>query len=869
MLKPVSILALDDASSILGEAVQRRIASLCGLEDLVQCRSLGDDVAQTVSSIHARRQSPGNPLRARDDISTRELVLLIVSAAGPARTSALDVARGVRRLYDMRRLAEFYTIEILCLLPDLFSSSTAADYGAAYSLLKLASACDPKPFDAFWLLDATNANRVRFGTLDQAGDTYAEAIAGALVHEPELSGALQGAFRPRGVEATFSTFGFAELFFPRAAALQRLEPRLAAELVREKLLAGREGPHASLAAKQFVVGDAFTVPLSRIGVEAGQTLFNRFQPKTFVSEKTRSADEVIAAVRNELKVHRDTTHVRNLQALATQGEQTAKDIAVLLERAVDERLDRDGYASATAFLEALLDPAPGSRADADAAPRNLITELHTATSVLDARDGSGKNFADNAARDAEAARLAEETRGREEQLRELFAQRPRAEQALAEALEARRAFFWRQLWWTVGGVAAMYGVPYLFDLLFANIGTIHRLTATGIVVFAAVSLFRYGTTIAPLIRAAREHLLRIQEQITVTDKAKNAAHNGELQFEYDVARGRATLSVLSRTRELAKTTLDALRARFAELETLAASFTPASIAAHALAIPILDDADVDAWYDRTAEDRRPLFREVPISRSQSRHLSLDELRKRLTAHAATGFDSFRKLTIAEGAKLASALPQRLKRFTEYSAPLIELRGDDLQAQQAMQRDTTLWIDSADLAFAASIRRRIPDAQARPATDPLRIHALSRVLHYPAYILGQFEYYRSQYDPAQFPESAYASDLLPAELLLTGTVRTAYEQVLLGRAVGVISLRDGQLHRASTNLILGESHLAAAQHLASSEGALLLREVEEEIAPKLSVIADVERDLRQLALSARSELDAEVLERLLRRYSAVI
>jgi hypothetical protein len=931
MLKPVSILTLDEASFTLAEAVQRRVASLCGLEDLVQCRALDGELAQAVSSIHARRQAPDNPLRARDDISTRELVLLVVSAAGPARTTALDVARDVRRLYDMRRLAEFYTLEVLCLLPDLFATSTPADYGAAYSLLKLASACDPKPFDAFWLLDSTNANRVRFAQLHSANDTYAEAVAGALTYEPELSGALQGAFRPRGVDATFSSFGYAELFFPRDAALQRLEPRLAAELVREKLLAGGAGPNAPLAAKQFVVGDEFAGPLSRIGIEAGQSLFNRFQPKTFVNERTRSADELIAAVRNELKVHRDTTHVHNLQALATQAEQTTNDFAALVARVTDERLDRDGYTSAITFLEALLDPSPGLRADADVAPRNLVTEIHTTTAALDARlrftpnsaasDASRKrireldnlladqqlvadvhspansaeqldaitrekselarqlpdviyfeesenNFARNAARDAEAARLAEETLGKEQQLRELFAEKPRAGQALAEALEARRAFLWRQLWWTVAGVAALYVVPFMFHPRFVNIGTIHRLVAFGISVFAVVTFARYSTTIAPLLRTARENLLRIQEHITVVDKGRNAAHNDELQFEYDVAHRRATLSVLRRTRELAKHTLDALRTRFQELEELAASFTPASIEAHALAIPILDDADVDGWYERTADDRKPLFRELPISRSQSRQLSIDELRRRTAAYAATAFDGFRKLTIAEGVQLASALPQRLKRFSEYSAPLIELRGDDLQAQQAMQRDTTLWIDSADAAFVSSIQRRLPDAHTRPATDPLRIHALSRVLHYPAYTLGQFEYYRAQYDPAQFPESATAPDLLPTELILTGPLRIAYEQVLLGRAVGVIRVCDGHLHRASTDLVLGDSHLAAAQHLASSEGAILLREVEQEIAPKLTITENVERDLRQLALTARTPLDEDVLERLLRRYSAI-
>ena len=931
MLKPVSILALDEPATVLSQSVQRRIASLHGLEDLVQWRAAGDSLAEAVSSIHARRQAPDNPLRARDDISTRELVLLVVAAAGPAGVRALDVARELRRLYDMRRLAEFYTLEILCLLPDLFSNATAEDYGAAYSLLRMASACDPKPFDAFWLLDATNGNRVRFGHLDRAPDTYAEAIAGALTYEPELSGALQGAFRPRGVDATFSSFGYAELYFPREEALRRLEPRLAAELVRVKLLAGGAPAHAQLAAKQFVLRDDFAGPLSRIGIDAGQSLFNRFQPKTFVDEKTRSANELIAAVRNELATHRDTIHVRNLQALMKQSEQTVEAFAAMLGQTVDETLDRDDYPSAIRLLEALIDPLPDLRADADLAPRNLVTEIRNATAALDARlrftpnstasDASRKrireldnlladqqlvadvhapgnsveqldaiarekgdlarqlpdliyaeesenNFARNAARDAEGARLSEETLRREERLRELFAQKPRAEQALREALEARRAFVRRQVGWAAGGVAAMYAIPFAFGGLFAHLGTTTRAATIGLTAFTLVSIFRFATTIAPLIRNARETLRHIEEQIIVADKAKNTAHNDELQFEYDVSHRRATLSVLRRTRECAKTALDGLKERFGELETLAASFTPASLASTALAIPVIDDADVDAWYERTAADRQPLFREFPVSRSESRRLPIDELRRRIAAYAAGGFEAFRRLTLADAMQLSSSPAQRLKRFTEYSAPLIELRADDLQAQQAMQRDTTLWIDASDAAFAASIQRRLPDAQARPAHDSLRVHALSRALHFPAYTLGQFEYYRAQYDPARFPESADAPDLLPVELVLTGAVRGAYEQLLLGRAVGVITLADdGRMHRGSTNMALGDSHLAAAEHLASAAGATLLREVEEEIAPRLTIADDVARGLRQLASTVRSPLDSDVIERLLRRYGA--
>jgi hypothetical protein len=434
----------------------------------------------------------------------------------------------------------------------------------------------------------------------------------------------------------------------------------------------------------------------------------------------------------------------------------------------------------------------------------------------------------------------------------------------------RRSFLWRQVWWAAGGIAAIYGIPFAFDLLFQNFERLTRAAAIGLTAFTLTAVFRYATLIAPVIRHARETLRRMHESIDAADRSKNAAHNAELQFEYDVAHRRATVSVLRRTRELAKSTLDALRIRLRDLETLAASFTLRPIAPGALAIPIVEDADVDAWYERTIDDRKPFVREFPVTRAQSRRMSADELRQRIVTYAATAFDAFREMTLAEAASLTPSLPQRLKRFSQYSAPLIELKGDDLQAQKAMQRDTTLWMDSTDTAFVTSIQRRLPEMQMRPSPDALRVHALSRVLHYPAYVLGQFDYYRAHYDPAQFPESADVPDLLPTELVLTGDVRAAYEQILLGRATGVITLRqDGQLHRASTSLVLGDTHLAAAQHLAAPEHATLREQLEVELAPRLSVAKTIEHDLQQLAREVKplSALDADVLGRLLRRYGS--
>jgi hypothetical protein len=915
MLKPVTILALDGDAAALAEAVQRRVAAACGLDDLVQWRR-ANVLAEAIHSIHVQRQRPDSPLRARDDISSRELVLVVVSAAGAARTALLETLAEVRTTYEMRRLASFFSIEVLCLLPEVTGATGDGDYTAAYGVLKALSGADPKPFDEAWLLDATNGARVKFGTLAESLDAYADAVAGALTFEPEMSGALPGV-HPRGMPPAFSSFGGGELVFPREAALQRIETRFAAELFG-KLCAGSEGARPSLAAKQFIVGEEFALPLSRIGLDAGQSLFRRFQPKSVAGEKTRSADELIAGARAELEVHRDSVHLQNLRTLDEQREATAGAAAALLSRTIDETLDGNGYAAAVAFAEALIDPLPDVRDDADPAPRNIVTEIRTATAALDARirftpntaasdaarkrvrelstmlhdqklvaetvaaEGAAEQLAElereravllqqvpeivfaeeaennaarSAARDAEAARLAAESEAKEQQLRELFAQKPRAEHALAEALEARRVWLWRQVGIAAGGVAAIIAMKVQFEV------HVTWLMTTFLVVFGAYAAFKYVTAIAPAVRVAREALARLIAQIDSTDKAKNTAYNDELQFEHDVAHRRATLAVLRRVREAAKETAEALGARSSELATLAAATADAPVAAGGLAIAIVDEAEVDAWYARTADDRKPFARDFPISRSQSRHLPIDDLRARVAAYSASAFAPFRALTLSSAAASVASGPslaRRLKRLADLASPMIELRDDDVPAQQAMQRDATIWAEADDVRWLRQLQERFPGAQMKASPDALRVHVLTRALHYPAYAIGQIDYMRTHYDAAPQREAEAFPDLLPSDLAVTGPVRAAYEQVLLCRAVGI-----------STET-LGETPLAAAKRLAASDAAPLRRTIADALEPHITIAEVVARDLRSLRENnGLTPVDRGIIDALLRRYDALM
>jgi hypothetical protein len=147
----------------------------------------------------------------------------------------------------------------------------------------------------------------------------------------------------------------------------------------------------------------------------------------------------------------------------------------------------------------------------------------------------------------------------------------------------------------------------------------------------------------------------------------------------------------------------------------------APITAGGLAISIVDESEVDAWYERTADDRKPFVRDFPISRSEPRHIGLDDLRDRVATYASSAFASFRALTIATAATSVTTsanLARRLKRLADLSAPLIELRDDDFDAQKAIQRDATLWADENDALWLRQLRERFTEAQVKTSPRPV-------------------------------------------------------------------------------------------------------------------------------------------------------
>jgi hypothetical protein len=249
-------------------------------------------------------------------------------------------------------------------------------------------------------------------------------------------------------------------------------------------------------------------------------------------------------------------------------------------------------------------------------------------------------------------------------------------------------------------------------------------------------------------------------------------------------------------------------------------------------------------------------------------MGLEDLRERVAEYASSALASFRGLTLpaaATSVATSASLAQRLKRLAGLAAPLIELRDDDFEAEKAIQRDATLWADENDAHWLQQLRDRFAGAHVMASPDPLRVHVMTRALHYPAYVLGQIDYMRTQYDASANREAEAFPDLLPSDLAVTGAVRAAYEQVLLGRAAGVIQHRENGTLSIGT-AILGDTHLAAAKHLAASDSAPLRRTIAEALTPCLTAAGDLARELRSLlAGHTLTQLDRGVIEGLMKRY----
>jgi hypothetical protein len=410
MLRPTCIFTLDEMANDLADDVRSLIAERHGISELVAVRTIGDvyavigrgegsqtserfpALAQVLMSVHAVWQAPTSVLRRRN-VSDRQRILIIAAASQSTARDAIDLARAIQTVYDSLFSSHLHTCELVLLLPDTASGSTPQMYASAYAGLKEISEVaagngqGKRLCDFIWIISSSNARRLRFPPVDKDSRVYAEAVVGLLSTEPELSGALPGAFRPRGFDPTFSSFGYAELVLPVDTIAMRLEARFAEELVGEVLCetaVESAQRSAELAAKTLLQNDSFSALLKRLDFEKGLVISREFQPQTRMVEAVATVDDITAAMRGERESFRRNALLRRQTADIERANGTVAAAAAAVRELRDTTANSVGFRQCIRVLEALIDPFPDLRWDrADLAPRNLCSEIDTASEALD------------------------------------------------------------------------------------------------------------------------------------------------------------------------------------------------------------------------------------------------------------------------------------------------------------------------------------------------------------------------------------------------------------------------------------------------------------------------------------------------------
>ena len=380
---------------------------------------------------------------------------------------------------------------------------------------------------------------------------------------------------------------------------------------------------------------------------------------------------------------------------------------------------------------------------------------------------------------------------------------------LDELQQERRAFLMRHFVWYPVLAALLLLIPVLGALIgVAVAGTlIALLVANTLVVLTLVFLVALPYTIAVLyvffrgidrqVKEARERVNSLESGLKTAATQLGRARNDRLRLEYDLYAQGIRIETFNQVIDTARQSGETLEQKMRELKDSCADFA----SEHEKAVPlssmtrrsVLTAADIDQYFSQTVTDldqvAAKFLEQVP--RSLVHRLPLEEFRSRVEVFAQ---DRFRKLAdlsiedvlLRERELLPSELaPRKVRELDDAAQPLLQLRDIGVDGDVFAQRDVTIWVGAEDQRMLELYRSVNALSTMRNTENRGTLRTLSRCLNFPAYSLGQVEFYRACYDRQPTEDSKELPDLIPDELTVGIEVRQAYEQLLLALAIGVV------------------------------------------------------------------------------------
>jgi hypothetical protein len=392
-------------------------------------------------------------------------------------------------------------------------------------------------------------------------------------------------------------------------------------------------------------------------------------------------------------------------------------------------------------------------------------------------------------------------------------------------------------------------------------------------IYTAAVLYVFMIGINKQVNVARERIKALELSLKSAAIQLRRAHNDQLRLQYDLYAQGMRVDVRSRLIETARQRVEKLGETLVSLAESQAAYTvqhsEASPASSTMRRPILNAAEIDAYYGKVIQsiDREAeTFVGEHLKRSQVWRLPIEEFRSKLETFTQQRFDRLTKLSIEDvllrEPKLLPA-PEanlHLQELHDAAETLVQLRDMDTDDDIFGLRDVTIWAGTGEAERLLELCRVInPATTRRPSENELTLRALTRCLHFPAYSLGQIEYYRACYLRNSISDYEVLPDLIPDELDVNPEIRRAHEQLLLALATGLVEKKaDGEYTLSNGKKhLLGSDRRQIAEKFANDYSS---QKVYGELSAQLEErLADHKAVYQHLTDFANSATDLETFE----------
>ncbi|MBG1265761.1 hypothetical protein [Nostoc sp. WHI] len=340
----------------------------------------------------------------------------------------------------------------------------------------------------------------------------------------------------------------------------------------------------------------------------------------------------------------------------------------------------------------------------------------------------------------------------------------------------------------------------LLQKFWANLVTYLLWAAAAILTYLGILWLKYSTNIRGRIQKVQKQIKRLESSIKATIVELRRSYNEQLKLEYDLYAQNLRVEALNYLIKIAKQRAETLRQTLSNLSEiyndLVAQREQATTNFSEVRLTVLTDADIDAYYQSfLATLPTETFTQERISRSQSWKISAEEFQKQLIPFARRQFDQLSNLSIGEVLKQPDLIAQntanlRLNQLYNSANLLLRIQDIDANLNPTSQREITLWVGAKDKEQIFGIYSRFSRTlTALVAEDEQRLCVLTRSLGFPAYFLGQIEFYRDCYERTQseqIDEDVNIPDLIPEEIGSGRELKLAYQTLLLAIALGLLS-----------------------------------------------------------------------------------